>query len=78
MAYVKCLKIDKLGPRFDKCLFVGYPKKIKGYYFYLAEEQKMFVSNRIIFLEREFLSEGTDAIKIELDKVNEVEKSTHT
>ena len=36
--YIKYLKTEKLRPRFDKCLFVGYPKKIKGYYFYLTEE----------------------------------------
>ena len=36
--YVKCLKTDKLGLKFDKCLFIGYPKKIKGYYFYLIAE----------------------------------------
>ena len=37
-AYVKYLKTDKLGPRSDKYLFVGYPKKIKGYYFYHTDE----------------------------------------
>ena len=29
-AYVKYLKTDKLGSKFDRCLFVGYPKKLKG------------------------------------------------
>ena len=38
LAYIKCLKTDKLEPRYDKCLFVGYPKEIKGYYFYLADK----------------------------------------
>ena len=33
-AYVKCLLSDKLGPKYDKCFFVGYPKETKGYYFY--------------------------------------------
>ena len=36
--YVKYLKTDKLGPRFDKYLFVGYPKETKRYYFYLVDE----------------------------------------
>ena len=40
-AYIKYLKIDKLGPRSNKCLFVGNPKETKRYYFYLAEEQKV-------------------------------------
>ena len=38
LAYVKYLKTDKFGPRSNKCLFVGYPKETKGYYFYLADE----------------------------------------
>ena len=29
-AYVKRLMSDKLSPRSDKCLFVGYPKETKG------------------------------------------------
>ena len=51
-AYVKYLKTDKLKPRSDKCLFIGYPKEIKGYYFYLADEQKVFISNKTVFLEK--------------------------
>ena len=67
--YIKCLITDKLGPRSDKCSFIDYPKKIKGYYFYLADEQKVFVSLKAVFLEKKFLGEGTNASKIELDKV---------
>ena len=36
--YVKHLITDKLGPRSDKCYFIGYSKETKGYYFYLADE----------------------------------------
>ena len=32
--YVKHLKTNKLGPRSDKYLFIGYAKETKGYYFY--------------------------------------------
>ena len=67
--YVKCLKTDKLGSRSDKYLFVGYPKEIKRYYFYLADEQKVFVSNRTVFLEKKFLGKETNTSKIELDEV---------
>ena len=38
----------------------------------------MFVSNRIIFLEKKFLDEGINATKIELSEVHEVEISIHT
>ena len=60
---------DKLGPRSDRCLFMGYPKETKGYYFYHTEEQRLFVSNRAIFLEKEFLGERTVASKVELGEV---------
>ena len=77
-AYVKCLKTDKLGSRSDRCLFVGYLNETKRYYFYLADEQKVFVSNRTVFLEKEFLGEGTNASKIELDEVRSVEEPTQS
>ena len=68
-AYIKHLIIDKLGPRSDKCIFIGYPKESKGYYFYHAEEQKVFVALKVIFLEKKFLGKGTVAIKVELNEV---------
>ena len=77
-AYVKCLATDKLGPRFVKSYFIGYPKETKGYYFYQPDEQKLFVSLKATFLEREFLGEGIVASKVELDEVQEVEKPTHS
>ena len=60
--------MDKLGPSFDKCYFIGYPKEIKGYYFYLADKQKVFVSLKTIFLEKKFLDEGTVASRLNLRK----------
>ena len=75
-AYVKHLITDKLGPRSDKCYFIGYPKETKGYNFYLADEQKVFVSLKAIFLEKEFLGEGIVASKVELKEVRQVKKST--
>ena len=38
----------------------------------------MFVSNKVFFLEKEFLGEGTSATKIELDEICLVEESTQT
>ena len=68
-AYVKRLVTDKLGPRSDKCTFIGYPKETKGYFFYHADEQKVFVNLKTTFLEKEFLGEGTIASKVKLDEV---------
>ena len=67
--YIKHLKINKLGPKSDRCFFIGYPKETKRYYFYLAEDQKAFVSNRTVFLKKKFLREGAYTYKIELDEV---------
>ena len=72
------MQSDKLGPKSNRCLFVGYPKETKGYYFYLPEEQKLFVGLRAIFLEKEFLEEGTVASKVELTEVQQVEEPTHS
>ena len=68
-AYVKYLKMNKLGARSNRYNFIGYSKEIKGYYFYLADEQKVFVSLKAVFLEKEFLGEGINASKVELEKV---------
>ena len=67
--YIKYLQINKLGPWSNKCIFVGQPKESKTYYFYHAEEQNVFISNRAFFLEKKLLMEGTDATKVELEKV---------
>ena len=69
LAYVKQLKTDKLGAKSDRCNFIGYPKETNGYYFYLIDEQKVFVNLKTIFLEKKFLGEGTIASKVELDEV---------
>ena len=68
------MKTDKFGSRSDKYLFIGYPKETKRYYFYFADEQKVFISNRAIFLEKEFFGEETNASKIKLDEVRLIEE----
>ena len=73
-AYVKRLISDKLHPKSDKCFFVGYPKEIKGYYFYNKSENKVFVDRDGVFLEKDHLSKMTSGRKIELDEVRENEQ----
>ena len=57
LAYVKHLDSDKLGPNSDWCLFIRYHKETKGYFFYLEDEQKVFVALKATFLEKKFLGE---------------------
>ena len=51
-AFVKRLQSDKLAPKSDKCIFVGYPKETLGYYFYNRSEGKVFVARNGVFLEK--------------------------
>ena len=62
---------DKLKPKADKCVFIGYPKETVGYTFYLRSEGKVFVAKNRSFLEKEFLSKELSGRKIELDEVIE-------
>ena len=68
-AYVKLQVSNKLEPKSDKCLFVGYPKETKGYYFYNPIVNKVFVARNGVFLEREFISKGTSGSKVQLEEV---------
>ena len=74
-AYVKRQVSDKLGPKSDKCLFVGYPKETKGYYFYNPSENKVFVARNGHFLEKEFISERISGSKVYLEKVRDPQNS---
>src|SRR4051812_27146521 len=54
-AYVKKLQPEKLDPKAERCVFIGYPK--------------VFVAKNGSFLEKEFLSKEVSGRKIELDEV---------
>ena len=70
-AYVKRQASDKLASKSDKCLFMGYPKETKGYYFYIPSENKVFVARNGVFLEREFISKRVGGSKTSLEEVKE-------
>ena len=67
--YVKKLQLDKLEPKSEKCVFIGYPKEIVGYTFYHRSEGKIFVAKNGSFLKKEFLSKEVSGRKVELDEV---------
>jgi hypothetical protein len=68
-AYVRKLQPEKLEPKSEKCIFVGYPRDTLGYTFYHPAEGKTFVAKTGSFLEKEFLAKGVDGRKVELDKI---------
>ena len=67
---------DKLAPKSNKYLFVGYPRETKGYYFYNRSENKVFVARNGYFLEREFISKETSGRRIQLKEVWEPQTNT--
>ncbi|KAK1651569.1 hypothetical protein QYE76_069374 [Lolium multiflorum] len=70
-AYVKKLQPDKLEPKAEKCVFIGYPKETIGYTFYHRSEGKIFVAKNGTFLEKEFLTKEVTRRKVELDEIDE-------
>jgi hypothetical protein len=62
---------DKLEPKAEKCVFIGYPKEMIGYTFYHRSKGKVFVAKNGSFLEKEFLSKEVSGRKVELDEVIE-------
>lgn len=73
--YVKRLISDKLHPKSDKCILVGYPKETKGYYFYNTSENKVFVARDGVFLEKDHISKMTSGRKVDLEEIR-VEQQT--
>jgi hypothetical protein len=69
--YVKRLHSDKLTPKSDKCMFMGYPKETLGYYFYHRSEGKVFVAQNGVFLEKEFLKREKSKQMVYLEEVQD-------
>ena len=68
-AHVKKHDTDKLETRTELCRFVGYLRETIGYYFYRPEEQSIFVTKRVIFLEDEYLLRRDSGSKVVLEEV---------
>ena len=68
-AFVKRLQSNKLAPKSDKCIFVGYPKETLGYYFCNRSEGKVFVARNGVFLEKEFLKGEKSGRMVQLEEV---------
>ena len=66
---MKRFQTDKLEPKSEKCIFIGYPKETVGYTFYHRSEGKIFVAKNGSFLEKWFLLKEVSGRKVELDEV---------
>ena len=47
-AYVLKGKPDKLEPKSEVCLLVGYPKETRGYFFYIGKITKFLLVQMLI------------------------------
>ena len=74
-AFVKRQASDKLGPKSEECIFVGYPNETKAYYFYSPSEQKVFIARDAVFMERDFVSKRNSGRTIDLDEDREPQNS---
>lgn len=48
------VKIEKLESQYKVCLFVGCSKETRRYLFYSHQNNKVFVSTNVIFLDNDF------------------------
>ena len=59
-------KLDKLEPKLEVCLLVGYPKETRDYLFYSHKDNKVFVSVNAKFLENDYMNNFTPRSKVVL------------
>ncbi|KAL2462344.1 Retrovirus-related Pol polyprotein from transposon TNT 1-94 [Abeliophyllum distichum] len=55
--------------RSELCIFVGYPKGRRGYYFYSPQDKKVFVSTNATFLEDRYIEERESKSKVLLEEM---------
>ena len=64
-------KPNKLEPKSEVCLLVGYPKETRGYLFYRCNDNKVFVSTNAKFLENDYMNDYTPKSRVVLVEMNE-------
>lgn len=70
-AHVLKGKPNKLEPKSEVCLLIGYPKETRGYLFYSCNDNKVFVSTNAKFLENDYMNDYTPKSRVVLAKMNE-------
>ncbi|KAI3468855.1 hypothetical protein Pfo_025518, partial [Paulownia fortunei] len=70
-AHVLKGKMEKMESRSEVCIFVGYPKGTRGYYFYSPQDKKVFVSTNATFLEDRYIEEHESKSKVLLEEMKE-------
>ncbi|GJU76927.1 retrotransposon protein, putative, ty1-copia subclass [Tanacetum coccineum] len=71
LGYEALIKRDtpnKLEPKSVKCILVGYPKEMMGYYFYYPPENKIFGARYGYFNENGLITQEASGSTIDLEK----------
>nr|GEV82151.1 putative reverse transcriptase domain-containing protein [Tanacetum cinerariifolium] len=66
---------DKLQQRTVKCIFIGYPKEMIGYYFYFPPKNKLVVVRYAEFLEKYIISQEVSGRAEELKEIQNKDTS---
>ncbi|GJX43651.1 putative RNA-directed DNA polymerase [Tanacetum coccineum] len=69
--YIRREAQDKLEAISKKFLFVGYPEESFGYLFYKPKDNVVFLARRVVFLERDMISNEDTGSKINLEEIQE-------
>ena len=66
---MKKAKVDKLESHTKLCLFIGYPKDMKGGFFYSPKQNKVFVLTNAMFLENDHIRNHKTNNKVVLEEL---------
>nr|GEV81964.1 hypothetical protein [Tanacetum cinerariifolium] len=66
---------DKLQQRSVKCIFIGYPKKTIGYYFYFPHENKIVVARYAEFFVKNLITQEVSGRTIDLKEIQDEDTS---
>ena len=67
---MKKAKFDNLESQTELCLSVGYPKEMKGGFFYSSKDNKVFVSTNARFLEDDHIINRKSNNKVMLKELD--------
>ncbi|GJR52181.1 retrotransposon protein, putative, ty1-copia subclass [Tanacetum coccineum] len=70
-ALVKWDTLEKLQQRSFKCIFIGYPKEIMGYYFYFPLENKIVVARYAEFFEKNLITQEVSRRAMDLEEIQD-------
>ena len=65
-------KTGKLEPCTEVCMFVGYPKGIRGGLFFSPLGKKVFVSTNVTFLKDDYMTNFKPRSKVVLEELRSV------